>query len=471
MKMWLDVSRAPLAWACGALLAHAALQMAYNLTLPIYGDEAYYWVWSKHLQPGYFDHPPLVAYLNALFCLVFGDTLLAIRLATVSCLSGAALFIYKLGAAIGDSRSAILALCLFLLTPAANLGFSLHTIDSPLILFWSMALYYGYRALSSGRWRDYLLTGVGLGAALLAKYTAVLFVAFMGLFLLLTRPRELLRPQPWLALTVALLVFSPVLVYNARHSWSSFAYQYAHGSAAGWSIRLDTFGDFFLGQFVVVSPIFMGLLLAVCGTYRFWRGDTGRTYLLASFVFPLGFFLYKALFQRMELNWGVMAFVGAMPLLAQFSLTFRLHKLLLAGVVLALLLDLGMKFPLLFGLRDELNYHNRIFGYQEMALRVLQHRTADDMLFADHLTRASILWFYARQRVFIPTPSRFSEYTRWDQAVEFGKLRGLYVSSSDRMAELQVIFQHVALLETFTVQQAGYLPKRFFLYRVGYRPY
>jgi hypothetical protein len=73
--------------------------------------------------------------------------------------------------------------------------------------------------------------------------------------------------------------------------------------------------------------------------------------------------------------------------------------------------------------------------------------------------------------VFIPTPSRFSEYTRWDQAVEFGKLRGLYVSSSDRMAELQVIFQHVALLETFTVQQAGYLPKRFFLYRVGYRPY
>jgi hypothetical protein len=132
----------------------------------------------------------------------------------------------------------------------------------------------------------------------------------------------------------------------------------------------------------------------------------------------------------------------------------------------ALAIDIAMKFPLLYGLKDELNYHNRIFGYKEMALRVLAHSTPGDMLFADHLTRASILWFYANERVYIPTQTRFSEYTMWDQATRPGALRGIYVSSSDKATELQTLFSEVTLLELFTVAKEGYLPKMFFIYRV-----
>jgi 4-amino-4-deoxy-L-arabinose transferase-like glycosyltransferase len=460
------MSGASAAYAWLLLVVYAALQMVYNLTLPIYGDEAYYWVWSKNLQLGYFDHPPMVAYVNALFCRVFGDTLFAVRLATVVCLSAAAVFIYHLTARIFDARSALLALVLFLLTPAANLGFSLHTIDSPLVLFWSMALYYGYRAIFGGRRRDYLLTGVGLGTALLSKYTAILFVGFMGLFVLCTKPRELLRPPVWMAVGVAVLCCSPVLGYNWQHGFAGFLYQYTHGNATGWTMRLDTFGDFFLGQFVVVSPIFMGLLIAASLDQRSWWRDAPRRYLMLSFLFPLVFFLYKALFKRMELNWGVVAFVGANPTLAHFILTYRLKKLALAGVALALVLDIAMKFPLLYGLKNELNYHNRIFGYKEMALRVLEHKNPGDMLFADHLTRASILWFYAHERVYIPTQTRLSEYTMWDKTTDLETRQGIYVSSSNKAAELQALFSEVALLEAYTVAKEGYLPKLFFIYRV-----
>jgi hypothetical protein len=302
MNIWSNLSGTSVLYARVLLVGYAAVQMVYNLILPVYGDEAYYWVWSKNLQLGYFDHPPMVAYVNALFCTVFGDTLFAVRLATVSCLSGAAVFIYALTARVFTAHSALLALLLFLLTPTANLGFSLHTIDSPLILFWSMALYYGYKAIFGGSRRAYLLTGVGLGAALLSKYTAVLFVGFLGLFLLLTKPRTLLRPHVWMALGVALLLFSPVLVNNFQHGFASFMHQYTHGSATELAIRLDTFGDFFLGQFVVVSPVFMGLLIVTSLKCRCWWSDVQRRYLMLSFLFPLVFFLYKALFKRMELN-------------------------------------------------------------------------------------------------------------------------------------------------------------------------
>src|ERR1700687_5778091 len=32
-------------------------------SLPLTGDEAYYWQWSRHLAMGYHDHPPLVGWL------------------------------------------------------------------------------------------------------------------------------------------------------------------------------------------------------------------------------------------------------------------------------------------------------------------------------------------------------------------------------------------------------------------------
>ena len=467
MNLRLDRHGTAAIYAGVLLVVGAGLQMAYNLTLPLYGDEAYYWVWSKKLQLGYFDHPPMVAYINALFCAVFGDTLVAIRLATVCCLSLAALFIYLLSVKVFEPRTALFALVLFLLSPAAHLGFSIHTIDSPLTLFWSMALYYGYKAVCDNHWQDYLLTGVGLGAALLSKYTAVLFVGFFGCFLLLKQPRMLLQANVWLALSVALLIFSPVLVYNAQHGFASFTYQYAHGSAAAFTVRLDAFGDFFLGQFVVLSPIFMGLLIVAGYKYRFWWEDTRRTYLMLSFLVPMGFFLYKALFKRLELNWGVVAFLGALPVLAHFILTYRLKRLAIAGMILALSLDMAMRFPLLFGLTDAWNYHHWIFGYQEMALQVLAHKSPDDLLFADRHPRASILWFYARTRVYIPIPVRFSEYSLWDAGIDFGKLRGIYVSMQDQESMLRTIFPEVHLLERFTVRKAGYLPKVFFIYRVG----
>src|ERR1700712_4279719 len=50
---------------------------------PLTFDEAYYWMWSKNLAGGYYDHPPMVALVIRLGTLIAGDTELGVRLVSI----------------------------------------------------------------------------------------------------------------------------------------------------------------------------------------------------------------------------------------------------------------------------------------------------------------------------------------------------------------------------------------------------
>ena len=51
--------------------------------LPLSADEAYYWLWSRHLAAGYYDHPPAIAFLIRAGTALFGDTAFGVRLFAV----------------------------------------------------------------------------------------------------------------------------------------------------------------------------------------------------------------------------------------------------------------------------------------------------------------------------------------------------------------------------------------------------
>ena len=66
-----------------AILALVALRLVAAAYTPITFDEAYYWMWSKHLAGGYYDHPPMVAVVIRLGTLIAGDTELGVRLVSI----------------------------------------------------------------------------------------------------------------------------------------------------------------------------------------------------------------------------------------------------------------------------------------------------------------------------------------------------------------------------------------------------
>jgi 4-amino-4-deoxy-L-arabinose transferase-like glycosyltransferase len=186
---------------------------------------------------------------------------------------------FALGELLVGARAGLWAAVALTLAPEFSVAFGGWVLpDGPLDFFLLVAALSLTRALAGGApWRWWLAAGVAAGAALLSKYSAVLVLAGAVLYLA-TQPAHrvwLRRPQPYVAALLALLVFSPVLVWNARHGWASFAFQGARAGAEG----LQPFGPLRVlggGALFLLPWLWLPLLLAVWRALRAgpadWRG-------------------------------------------------------------------------------------------------------------------------------------------------------------------------------------------------------
>src|SRR6185437_6993843 len=243
-------------------------------------DEAYYWDWSRHLAAGYFDHPPAIALLirfgSAMLAAVgLGATPFAIRLGTL--LAGWVAAFATIATArrlAGDGaalRAALILAVLPLAAVAATLYCLVRALESP--------------AASSSSTRWWTLAGAALGLAFVSKYTSIFLpVAVLAAIVLRRDLRARLRePGPYIACIVATLVFSPVLVWNARHGWISFVFQVRHGLAAPQGSLLRAAwrheGDLFGGQAALASPILFVLLAWAAGRSLARRASATHTML------------------------------------------------------------------------------------------------------------------------------------------------------------------------------------------------
>ena len=349
--------------ALAIVVAGALVRLVFAAVLPVFPDEAYYWTWSRHLAAGYFDHPPMIAWLIRLGGLfapaVNGATPLAVRFGPVVAGLVAGLCTLSLARRLAPAgEAAALRASLIITTiPLAAAGLVLATPDAPLLATTALTLYFIVRALLAARdaagarlaW--WTLAGIALGLAFSSKYTSILIP--VGVAAAVTaHPRlrwQLRTAGPYLACAAATLVFLPVLVWNAHHAWISFAFQVHHGLAApdNHAIRkaLQREGDFLGGQAGLASPIlFVMLVIAAARALRIRRQDSERDavrFVLAVVtVLSFGLFVYSALRQRVEPNWPSASYIPAIALLASAVATARWERWLRAGIALAVVLSL-----------------------------------------------------------------------------------------------------------------------------------
>lgn len=215
------------AGAAGAVAAAAALRLLYAGRVELLPEETYYWNYAQHLDIGYLDHPPMVAWLIAAGTRLFGDAEFGVRAGAL--LSGAvsAFFMYRLTRNLFGAPSAVAAVLLAQTLPFFFLAGMLMTPDAALTAAWAASLYYMERALIAEERRAWWPLGVCFGLGLLSKYTIGLLGLSTLLFMLIDprARRWLRRPEPYAAAALALLVFSPVIVWNARNHWASFLFQ------------------------------------------------------------------------------------------------------------------------------------------------------------------------------------------------------------------------------------------------------
>ncbi len=230
--------------------------------VPLGVDEAYYVDWARHLQLGYLDHPPLVAWLIAAPLRLLGATPFAVRLSAVLLQAGTTLLAASLARAHGGERAALLAAVLLQAAPVFSVGAVLMTPDAPLAFAWAGALWAVERALRLDR-RWLLAAGAFLGMAALSKLTAGLLGVALLLALAFSADgrRLLATPWPWLGAALALALTSPMLLWNAAHGWPSFAFQ-AHHGMGGRSLSLQRLVQSIGAQAAYVSPILLALAAA-----------------------------------------------------------------------------------------------------------------------------------------------------------------------------------------------------------------
>src|SRR5437879_12892580 len=210
------------------ILALVALRLGAAAWTPLTFDEAYYWMWSKHLAGGYYDHPPGVAAVIRLGTMIAGDTELGVRLVSILLALPMSWAVYRTAAILFKAqRVAATATILLNITLMAAVGTLIVTPDAPLLVASSFVLFFLAKVLKTGRGVWWLAVGAAAGCALLSKYTAMFFGPAIVIWLIAVPKLRRWLLSPWLYLggLVALALFSPVILWNADHQWVSFVKQ------------------------------------------------------------------------------------------------------------------------------------------------------------------------------------------------------------------------------------------------------
>ena len=172
-----------------------ALALVLDSSCNLVPDEAFYWTWTRHLSTGYFDHPPMIAWIIWLSTRVLGNTELGVRLGGSVMSIGSLAVVYWLARRIlHDARAVGFVILMWIAGPLLPVIGTIITPDAPATFFSVCALAcavviagrddlderagYSGGASSAGPW---LLFGIFCGLAFLSKYTTVLLPAGVGL--------------------------------------------------------------------------------------------------------------------------------------------------------------------------------------------------------------------------------------------------------------------------------------------------
>src|ERR1700682_5342682 len=273
---------------------------------PLTFDEAYYWMWSKHLAGGYYDHPPGVAFVIRLGTMIAGDTELGVRLVSILLALPMSWAVYRTATILfGGQRVAETATILLNVTLMAAVGTLIVTPDAPLLVASSFVLFSLAKVLETGRGAWWLVVGAAVGAALLSKYTALFFGPAILIWLVSVPKLRRWLFSPWLYLggIIALAVFSPVILWNADHHWVSFIKQMGRA-------RIEDFRPAFIAELIPTQIAFATPLVWILGAMGLhalaWRNAgafAARALINTTFWTIVVYFIWHSLHARVEANW------------------------------------------------------------------------------------------------------------------------------------------------------------------------
>lgn len=400
-RAWGDPWRLTLLTVAGLTLLRLALLFLGGHQL--YGDEAQYWSYGEELAWGHYSKPPLIGWVMKLTTEIGGLSEAWVRIASPLCHAGAALLLFALTRRLFDAPTAALAAIGYASLPAVSYATLLFSTDTPLLLFWCLALLALWRLQAGGGAPWAVAFGVALAGGLLSKYAmGYLFVGLAVWALLAAEGRRLWRrPALWAGLGLGLLLFAPNLWWNLQHGAAAFVHVVEDARPPGPWLRPFAAMEFFGAQLGVVGPVYLVAVLARLALWRSRPPGAAERFLIAMSVPVLALLQLQALHGTANANWAAVAVPAAVVLATAWlsglgrwlwlRVALGINAVAQAGLVLLVLVP-----GIVTGVAGA-DALDKLRGWDSFAARVQDYagRCGCDTILFDHRFDMAQYWFYA----------------------------------------------------------------------------
>lgn len=347
-------------------------------------DEAYYWVYAQYPAWGYFDHPPMIAWLIRAGTTLFPGEL-GVRF-WIAVLNTATVFV--IGQLISSKNHRLFYAVCFSLA-VAQIGGILAVPDLPL-LFFTAVFFLAYRRFAE-RMDLVAVLSLALSVALMlySKYHGILII----LFTLISNPKLLLKYQTWLVMALAVLLFLPHILWQVENGMPSVQYHLFERNAPAYQFSFTI--EYLTGQLAFAGPVVGWLLLYAA--FRYKSRSAVEKALKYSMLGVYLFFLISSLRGRVEANWTVPAFVALIVLSTNYLSTApRLEKWVYRLLPVTLLLVMALRIFMALDIpRVEAISKDEFHGNETWVAEVEQRAGGLPVVFMDSYQKPSKYFFYS----------------------------------------------------------------------------
>jgi hypothetical protein len=364
-------------------------------------DEAYYWMFSKNLDWGYFDHPPMMAWLIRLTSWIPGE--LGVR---AGYLVGLQLSGYLLSKMVPSENKWLVWLALNIF-PLLSFSGIYAIPDGPLVFFSIVWLWSLKKSLENDSLKNASVVGIATALLFYSKYHGVLFIVGT----LIALPKLLLRRNFWISLVVGLIVFAPHVYWQWIHEFATFKYHFIDRPKVEFSFKQPL-------EFLAIQLFLPGIFLAPILWHQFFKtkasGEFEKTLKVITF-FSIVFFFMSTFNKKMEANWTVASGISFILYLTLQKNNFRNSKVSLSLGLLSLAIVLASKALFIFPNLIQVKRLSEFHGWKNWSLEI-KEECGNLPIVANTYQIASKLSFYLDEDVpALNIQSRLNQFEFWDQ--------------------------------------------------------
>ncbi|PIV18273.1 MAG: hypothetical protein COS42_02195 [Flavobacteriales bacterium CG03_land_8_20_14_0_80_35_15] len=376
---------------------------------PIIKDEAYYWRWSQDLDWGFFDHPPLVAFIIKLSSFFFADAL-GIRFITVLLNALMIKIIWELIPVKNKTHknSAFIFFIILMAMPFVNLYGFITTPDAPLLFFSALYLLALKRFEAKSQLFNILFLSLAAALLIYTKYFGGIVILLSFIF----NPKLFLKKSTYLVGILAFIILIPYLYWLYNNDFISLNYHLFQRKSIGYLQPKFVYG-YLLGTIGILNPALILLL--------FWQlvkkkvaVSKENSFMIRMFVGYLAFFFLYSFRSWIEAHWIAFAVIPMTLLLYDLCiLNMKLFNQVKYIGIISIVLIFGLRIAITLNLPLKTEFHIQKKDYFTSIDKFAEDRV---VIFINSYQNASKYSYYTKKDAYSINDIYYrpNQYSLWN---------------------------------------------------------